>query len=293
SPSAAIYHLFSIAICQEAGGDCRGALGSYRAMLPIIHSSRIWLRSKHVGLSPILYNICLLAIKARDVDCFFEHYPLLIDLTEKSPESPHYESHILALALLPDLHANMGDFPAALAASADLVRAMSMAGGAPDVLREAYLNLLLLSIHFGLGDYSRCVDYLALVLAGRPNDLSPAKYGLARAYQLIVHFELGDDDLLVYLLRSAHRYFIANRGGYGSEEAIISFIRKALRSRAGGTPPDLFRELLEAIAPLRDDPFESVFLHGIDLIAWLESKVRNRPYAEIVREQFFAEQTSA
>ncbi|MDB5034047.1 MAG: hypothetical protein JWQ98_1288 [Chlorobi bacterium] len=292
SPSAEIYHLFSIAIYREAGGDFRGALASYRSMLPIIRSSPIWLRSRHVGLSPVLYNICLLAIKARDVDCFTEHYPLLIELTETSPESPHYESRILALALLPDLHANMGDFSAALAASAELERAMSAAVEKPDILRETYLHLLLLSIHFGLGDYSRCIDYLTLVLAARPNDLSPEKYRLARAYQLILHFERGDDDLLGYLLRSAHRYFIANRGGYGSEEAIISFIRKTLRSRTGGTPPDLFRELLEAIAPLRDDPFESVFLHGIDLIAWLESKVHHRSYAEIVREQFLAEAAS-
>jgi tetratricopeptide (TPR) repeat protein len=254
-------------------------------MLPMIQASAYWTGQENVSITPILYNICLLGVKARDAEVFREYYPRLMERTERSPRSAYHEIHLLALALLPDFYLAMGEYREALAASAELERALEAADGLLSVPQRAYVAMLLLSIHFGLGDHARCIDYLNAIFAMKPEGLPPHRYGVARIYQLMIHFERGDDDLLEHLLRSAHRYFVAGRGGFKAEKVIITFIKRALRSGERNEWAGLFRGLLDDILPLLDDPFESSFLTWIDIVAWLASKVSGRPYAEIRRER--------
>ncbi len=101
----------------------------------------------------------------------------------------------------------------------------------------------------------------------------------------MIHFERGDSDLLEHLLRSAHRFFVAGGNGYRAEKIIITFIKRALRSKSNREWRGLFQGLLDEIRPLLDDPFESSFLNWIDLVSWLESKVSGRRYEEVRRER--------
>jgi hypothetical protein len=282
SQLGAIYRLYSHAIYQQAGGDYRGAAESFRMMLPMLQSGA-W--AEHLSVTPILYNICMLSIKGRDAATFQEHYPLLMERTDKSPRSAYYKLHITALTLQPEFHLMMGDYHAALATSAELELALDLGDDLLDVASRAYIMMLLLSIHFGLGNHDRCIEYLNIIFAMKPDGLPAHRYGVARIYQLMIHFERGDDDLLEHLLRSAHRYFIASGRGFRAEKAIITFIKRALRSGSRREWAVMFRDLLNDITPLLDDPFESGFLNWIDLISWLESRISNRPYAEIRRER--------
>lgn len=288
APSDIVYHGYSIAICQEAAGDYRAAIRTYRELLPYAERATAWGETPQQSVTPILCNLCLNAIGGADVESFNRYYPMLLELAESSPASVHFEARLLALTFLVGLRINMGEYRLALEAAAPLEEAIAnaRASGHVDVVRASNPAMLLIAAHFGLGQYDRAIDYVNAVLEMVPHGLPAFHYGLTRIYQLMVHFERGDYDLLEHLLRAAHRHFIANRAGYRAEEAMISFIKRALRSRDRAELNGLFAWLLEEITPLVDDPFENIFLHWIDLVPWLESKVHGRPYAELVREAF-------
>jgi hypothetical protein len=286
SPSATIFRLNSLAVLQQASGDYRGAAGSFSAMLPVLQSSSYWSGDKQCPFTPVLYNICMLSIKARDPETFHRYYHFLIDCTDKSPRSAEYVMYIRTLALQPDLHQMMGEHQEALASSIELEQALARAEeGTIDVTTRAHVMMLLLAIHFGLGDYSRCIEYLNNIFAMKSDGLPTYQFGIARIYQVMIHFERGDDDLLEHLLRSVHRFFVASGNGYKAEKVIITFIKLALRSRNRSEWGGLFQGLLDDILPLADDPFESSFLNWIDLVSWLESKVSHRTYEAVRRER--------
>lgn len=285
SSSAAAFRLNSLAVLQQAGGDYRGAADSFRAMIPLIRSSPYWLNDEQSPLTPILYNVCMLSIKARDAATFLEHYPMLIDEAEKSPGNAEYVMYLRALALLPDYHLMLGEYPEALAASDELEAAIALAEGGVDISTLGHVRMLQVAIHFGRGEYSNCIDYLNDIFAMKSDGLPTYQYGIARVYQLMIHFERGDEDLLEHLLRSAHRFFVAGRSGYRAEKVIITFIKKALRTGSRREWAGLFSGLLDEINPLLEDPFESSFLNWVDLVAWLQSKISGRRYDEIRRER--------
>ena len=46
-----------------------------------------------------------------------------------------------------------------------------------------------------------------------------------------------------------------------------------------------FRKLKTELEEIVKDPFEKRALEYFDFISWLESKIDNRPFAEVVREK--------
>jgi hypothetical protein len=241
-------------------------------------------------IAPILCEISRLSISAGDLESFHRYHAMLLECAESSPASVHFEARLIALACLPGMYVGMGRYHQALQAAEPLEEAIARAraSGHVDVHRTSSPALLLVAIHFGLGNYGRCIDYVNMLLDMVPLGLPLHQYGLTKIMQLMVHFERGDYDLLEHLLRSAHRYFIANGAGYRAEEAILGFIKRALRSGGGADHDALFRWLLREIEPLMEDRFESEFLYYLDLVPWLVSRIEGRPFAELVREAFVA-----
>ncbi|HVZ41337.1 MAG TPA: hypothetical protein VHI13_18805 [Candidatus Kapabacteria bacterium] len=277
--TAAIYHLYSRAVLEQAAGNYRAAAELYREMLPMFGASAYWANCEQNSVLPVIANICLLSVKARDREMFNEYYPILLEQAERSPRSAYYEAYIGALTLKAEFHLALGEYGEALAAGMELQGAMDAARIPPGIARRARAAMLLMAIHFGLGNYSRCIELLNMVFAMKPEGLPPYHFGVARIYQLMIHVERGDDDLLEHLLRSAHRYFVAGSSGYRLEGIIIEFIKQTLRAGNRIGSPALLRDLLERIAPLLDDPFERSLLNWVDIVAWLRSRVYGIPYA--------------
>ncbi|MBS1910445.1 MAG: hypothetical protein JST22_00540 [Bacteroidetes bacterium] len=285
SLSAAIYHLYSRAVLQQVAGDYRGAADSFRRMLPMFRDSTYWEGCEQNSILPVIANICMLSIKARDLSAFNEYYPQLLAGTERSPRSAYYEMYVNALIFKPELHLAMGEYQDALAAGEELERAMAAAEVPLGVARRAHAAMVLAAIHFGLGNYSRCIELLNAIFAMKLEGLPVHRYDMARIYQLMVHFERGDVDLLEHLLRSAHRHFVAGNTGYRSEAIVIAFIKRTLRCESRSQWAGLFRDLLDQVLLILDDPFESAFLNWLDIATWLRSKVAGIPYAQARLEQ--------
>jgi hypothetical protein len=140
------------------------------------------------------------------------------------------------------------------------------------------------SLYFGSGDYENTVEYLNKIINWKV-DLRTDLQCYARLLHLIAHYELGNDQLLEYLIKSVYR-FMAKMENLGAvEEEIFNFLRRSFRATTKKLKPE-FEILLEKLKKLEKQPSATRAFAYLDIISWLESKIRKVPVQDIIHENF-------
>ena len=140
-------------------------------------------------------------------------------------------------------------------------------------------------LYFATGNYHKANEYLNKML-NEPMDIRKDDQCFARILSLIVHFEMGKQDLLEYEVKSIHRFLYKRERLYKVENLILEFISKELPTiHSDKELLKSFESLLIKMKAIANDPFEQRAFDYFDFISWVESKVENRPFAEIVKEK--------
>jgi hypothetical protein len=140
------------------------------------------------------------------------------------------------------------------------------------------------SLYFGSGDYENCIKYLNLIINWKV-DLRTDLQCYARLLHLIAHYELGNYPLLEYLIKSVYRFMAKMENLSLVEEEIFSFLRKSFKLSARALRPE-FAKLLEKVKKYEKNRFETRAFVYLDIISWLESKIRDVPVQDIIHEKF-------
>lgn len=140
------------------------------------------------------------------------------------------------------------------------------------------------SLFFGAGDYGQTIDYLNKII-NRKISLRNDLQCYARLLHLIAHYELGNFQLLEYLIKSVYRFMAKMQNLSLVEEEIFKFLRNSFYVSAGKLKPE-FENLLQKIKEYETSKFETRAFAYLDVISWLESKVYDQPLYEIRREKY-------
>jgi len=133
-------------------------------------------------------------------------------------------------------------------------------------------------LYFGVGNYSNSLEWLNKILNDREVDIREDLHCIARIFNLIVHYELGNEELLEYLDRATYRFLDKRKRLYKVETAFLNFFQKTLPKIIGKKELVLaFKDLkkeLEAIYSVKGrDPFERKPQGYFNLISWVDSKI--------------------
>ncbi|MBS1932852.1 MAG: hypothetical protein JST96_02565 [Bacteroidetes bacterium] len=140
------------------------------------------------------------------------------------------------------------------------------------------------SLYFGSGDYENAIEYLNRIINWKV-DLRTDLQCYSRLLHLIAHYELGNFQLLEYLIKSVYR-FMAKMENLGVvEEEIFNFLRRSFHVSPAKLKPE-FEKLLEKLKQLENNPLATRAFAYLDIISWLESKIRNVPVQNIIHEKF-------
>ena len=139
-------------------------------------------------------------------------------------------------------------------------------------------------LYFGSGDNEKAIDYLNKIINWKV-DLRTDLQCYARLLHLIAHYELGNDELMEYLIKSVYRFLSKMKNLSVVEEEIFRFIRKSFSLSPQKMIP-AFTALKNKLEKLAGNPLESRSFMYLDIIAWLESKILNVPVQEIRRRRF-------
>ena len=140
------------------------------------------------------------------------------------------------------------------------------------------------SLYFGSGNFDKSIDYLNKIINWKV-DLRTDLQCYARLLHLIAHYELGNFDLLEYLLKSVYRFMYKMQNLSTVEEEVFSFLRISFRLSPRKLRPQ-FQILRAALRPLEKSRLESRAFMYLDIISWLESKINNQPVQNIIRQKY-------
>jgi hypothetical protein len=146
-------------------------------------------------------------------------------------------------------------------------------------------------LYFGSGDYKMTIRYLNQVIQMKEVSLREDIQCFARILNLIAHFELNNDDLIQYQLKSFIRFLINMGDMHGVQREILSFLRQPAfideSARLRG-----FKILHGKLVKLSQLPFEKRPFLYLDIISWLESRIQGRTVQAIIREKFLKEEAT-
>ena len=149
-------------------------------------------------------------------------------------------------------------------------------------------------LHFITGEYKTTLKWLNKMLEPGEFEMREDLVSYSKILLLLVHFELGNTDLIPYLTRSTYRFLKKRQRLYKVEEVIVNFLGKKLSSphERSSVIRDDFYTLQSQIKNVIKDPLEKRILHYFDWISWLESKITDRPFADILKEKMNKEKVS-
>jgi len=151
---------------------------------------------------------------------------------------------------------------------------------------EIELYFMISNTYFAFENYTTALKWLNKIINNTEIDSRHDIYSFARILNLIIHFELGNNDLLDNLVISTYRFLYKRNTLFEFETIVLDFIRKKLPEVT--TQKELiliFMELKQELEEIIKDPLEKKALDYFDFISWLESKIQNRSFAEIVKEK--------
>lgn len=177
-----------------------------------------------------------------------------------------------------------GDFEEGLRALADHQQALKNFHAAAFQKHTFYFQYFY--IYFGSGDYDRALeslnDWLSLSVNVERKDLQ----SLARILSLIIHYEMGNAILLQSLLRSTYRFLKKQTFLFEYERKMLEFFRKTEKLLSKKELKQAFIQLKEELKNLFQNKDERAMLELFNIQAWVESKIQNKPFYQVVQEHY-------
>ena len=139
-------------------------------------------------------------------------------------------------------------------------------------------------LYFGSGDNEKAIEYLNKIINWSV-DLRTDLQCYARLLHLIAHYEMGNFDLLEYLIKSVYRFMGKMKNLSAVEEEMFRFLRQSFKLSPDQIKPS-FEKLLQRIRKYEGNRFETRAFVYLDVISWLESKIENIRVQDIIHEKF-------
>jgi len=145
-------------------------------------------------------------------------------------------------------------------------------------------------LYFGSGNNKKAIDYLNRIIHQK-DDLRTDLQCYSRLLHLIAHYELGNFDLLEYLIKSVYRYMAKMENLSKVEEEMFRFLRNAFRFNAKTIRPE-FEKLLGNLKRYQSNRLEARAFAYLDVISWLESKLSGINVQDVIRKKYLRETRS-
>ena len=128
-------------------------------------------------------------------------------------------------------------------------------------------------IHLALGNYSKALSFLNFLLGNFEERYRPDIFAIAKLLLLVVHYELGNHQLLPYLVNANSRFVRKNRKLHLFEKHLFSFFKKFKTVHFSSSLVHLEKELQAKLISDFQKPKEKYILNYFDFLLWLESRI--------------------
>jgi hypothetical protein len=183
------------------------------------------------------------------------------------------------------LHHRGGTFEEALPLIDEITAGFTLFDGKISKEQELIFNYSIAYTYFGAGQFSKALQWNNKVLNDNEPNLRQDIYSYARLFNLIIHYELGNYDLMEYILKSTMRYLNKRQRDYELEVLILGYIKKISRAHFGSDVKAVFVAFDKELKSRISESSDKVIFEYFDYFAWTRSKIEGVSFAEAIRSK--------
>lgn len=154
--------------------------------------------------------------------------------------------------------------------------------GMLDKHSELVLFYKIASLYLGNDDYRDALKWLNRIINSEDQDIREDVHSFSRILNLIIHYELGNNDVIEYYLRSTYRFLLKKHDLHLYQQYILDFIRN-LSKDTRTSLRDRFVSLRTKMITLSESKYDKRPFVYFDIISWLDSKIENTTVGEVIR----------
>lgn len=141
-----------------------------------------------------------------------------------------------------------------------------------DINRVMVFYYKIACVYFGADNYSKSLTYLNYIINSPSMDLRQDIQCFARILSLIAHYELKNEVLISYQIKSVYRFLSNMEDLQGVQKEVLAFLRKTPRMQRTELKME-FKKLRNKLIPYKSQPYEKRPFLYLDIIAWLDAKI--------------------
>ncbi len=142
-------------------------------------------------------------------------------------------------------------------------------------------------IYMALEDWENAATWINRFLQSEQVGIRQDLHCFARILQLIIHYELGNTELISYFTISTYRFISKRESLYQFEKILLRFIKNRLGIVMNkGQMIEEFRKTKEQLEAIRHDPYEKQPFRYYDFIGWLDSKISGQSFQKLKTRQY-------
>lgn len=181
------------------------------------------------------------------------------------------------------LHHRHGTFEEAIPLIDEVIEGFATFDGKISKEQELIFNYGIAYTYFGANQFSKALQWNNKVLNDNEPNLRQDIYSYSRLFNLIIHYELGNFDLMEYILKSTMRYLNKRQRDYDMEVLILSYIKKITRAHYGADLKPIFVALENDLKTKLTERSDTVIFDYFDYIAWARSKIEGVSFATAIK----------
>ena len=149
---------------------------------------------------------------------------------------------------------------------------------------RTYITLYVAYAFFAVGNYESACTWINTILNKSEPPKGRSVWYSARLLSILLHYELGNIDLLHSLLRSL-RNQLTNAALLGpSEQAILSFFERVINLSPTEKVREEMKDLKNVLTLLEQSKGKQTLFHTVHITIWLESKITGKDFAGAVKD---------
>ena len=140
-------------------------------------------------------------------------------------------------------------------------------------------------MYFGNDDYRKCIDYLQRIISTRDPQVRRDLQCYARILNLIASYEAGIDYNIDYQIKAVYAFLVKMNDLHHVQQEMILLLKRLNTYYHSDFRQEL-KNLYERLLPYTSHPYERRTFYYLDIMAWLESKIKGTSVADIVRKKW-------
>jgi len=183
-----------------------------------------------------------------------------------------------------NLHVLEGDFKESLKIIPKVLEGIEVNKNFIDHHHIMLLYFKIACMYFTVNDYDNCIKYVNMIMRNKNIKMREDLQCFTRILNLIAHWEAGHDYNLDKIIRETYNYLDKMNDLHEVQKTILKYLN-GLENIYPGEIKGFLRSLHSELKKFEDDPYEKRAFLYLDIISWLESKINNKPVADIIKEK--------